>query len=78
MEWSPGYRSALFDHGHHLNSGDGLRSRHEGFKAEHGPCPLPDPSVILLHNIIEVFHLPELDVSGVFVIESPEAGSVCS
>ena len=49
------------DHVSDLDALEGRRCRMEGFEAFHGFCDLLDETVILLDDVVQVFHLQDLD-----------------
>ena len=46
---------------HKFDAGQNCSRRAKRFEAEHRPGKVFDGTVTLLHDIVEVFHLPDLD-----------------
>jgi len=74
----PGLEYHLFfpDHVHEFDSNQGVLSCIKRFEPQHGPCHPLYTSMILLHDVVEVFHLPDDDVGAVCLVVALDGGFI--
>jgi hypothetical protein len=63
-----GSQSALFDHVNRLNTGQQNACATKRLEAEHGPDDALDGSIVLLYDVVQRLHLPQVDRrAGIFL-----------
>jgi hypothetical protein len=63
-----GSQSALFDHVNRLNTGQQNACTTKRLEAEHGPDGALDGSIVLLYDVVQRLHLPQVDRrAGIFL-----------
>ncbi len=67
---------SFLDHVHEFDSNECVLGCLERFEPQHGPCHPLYTSMILLHDVIEVFHLTDDDVCAVFLVVALDGGFI--
>jgi hypothetical protein len=66
----------LFDHMHERDPNESILGCLERFEPQHGPCHPFDCAMILLHHVVEVFHLTDDDIGAVFLVVALDRGFI--
>ena len=66
----------LLDHMHELDPNECVLGCLERFASQHGPCHPLDGSMILLHDVVEVFHLTDDDGGAVGLVVALDSGFI--
>jgi len=70
------YHLFFLDHVHEFDSNQGVLGCLTRFEPQHGPCHPLYTSMILLHDVVEIFHLTDDDIGAMCLVVALDGGCI--